>query len=206
MFASARREGNVAATRTHSPGAIIALGIVSILGGVAVLVWPQATLVAVAIILAIELLVVGVVRLVTAFTTSEASGGGRVLLVLLGVLAILAGIIFLRHPFATITVLGLLLGAFWIVAGVVELFDAVESRGVPGRGWAIAAGVLSVVAGIFVLAFTGASLVVLVWLLGLQLLLYGVLTIGRGTVMRRARHVSRAEPTVPGGAADVTGH
>lgn len=204
MFETARRQGNVAATRTHSPGAVIALGVVSILGGVAVLVWPQATLVAIAFIFAIELLVVGVVRLVTAFTTSEASGGGRVLLVLLGVLAILAGIIFLRHPFTTIAVLGLLLGAFWIVAGVVELYGAFEARGVPGRGWGIAAGVLSIVAGIFVLAFTGASLVVLVWLLGLQLVLYGVLTICRGNTLRRARHASRAEPTVPGGA--VTGH
>lgn len=206
MFETARRDENVAATRTHSPGAVIALGVVAMLGGVAVLVWPGATLVAIAVIFAIELLVMGVMRLVTAFSTSEASGGGRFLHVLLGVVAILAGIIFVRHPFATIAILGLLLGAFWVVVGVIELFDAVAARNMPGRGWAIAAGAVSLVAGVFILAFTGASLVVMVWLVGLQLLVYGAVTIVRGNELRRARHATRPEATVPGGAAGVTGH
>lgn len=206
MFETTRRDESGAVSQTHSPAAVIALGVVAMLGGIAVLVWPQATLVAVAVIFAIEVLVAGVMRLVTAFRMPEASGGQKFLLVLLGVVAILAGIIFLRHPFGTITVLGLLLGAFWVVTGLIELFDAAGARNMPGRGWAVAGGVLSLVAGVFILAFTGASLVVLVWLLGLQLLAYGAITIVRGNKLRQHRHATRAEPTTPGGPAAAPGH
>jgi uncharacterized membrane protein HdeD (DUF308 family) len=164
------------------------------------------SLFAVAVIVAVELLVLGVMRLVAAFSMPEASGGGRVLLVLLGVVAILAGIVFLRHPFQTIAILGLLLGAFWVVDGVIEVFDAPAARNTPGRSWALSGGVLMIVAGVFVLAFTRAGLIALIWLVGIQLLGYGALTVVRGNELRRARHVSRPEPTVPGGAAGVTGH
>lgn len=206
MFETARREKTDVGTRAHSPGAIIALGVISILGGVAVLVWPGITLVAIAVIFAIELLVLGVMRLVAAFSVPDAGGGARVLLVLLGVIAIIAGIVLVRHPFHTIALLALLIGAFWVVDGLIEVFDAVAARHLPGRSWAIAGGVLMIVAGVFVLAFTQASLIALVWLLGIQLIVYGLLTLVRGNELRRARHAVQPQPTMPGGAAGATGH
>jgi uncharacterized membrane protein HdeD (DUF308 family) len=51
-----------------------------------------------------------------------------------------------------IATLPLLLGIFWIVNGAIEVFTAPSHRRMPGRGWTIFMGLLSVVADVVVLA------------------------------------------------------
>jgi hypothetical protein len=64
----------------------------------------------------------------------------------------------LRHVNVTIAALALLLGIFWIVNGAAELFTAIGHREMPGRGWTIILSLLSIVAGIVVLAYPDISL------------------------------------------------
>jgi uncharacterized membrane protein HdeD (DUF308 family) len=173
----------------------VAFGAVSMIAGVVVLAWPGATAAVIAIIFALNVLLSGILRVVAAVGSEEAGGGGRALLAVLGIMSILVGLLCLRHPFQTVGVLVVLFGLFWIVTGVLETVHAAGSKGMPRRGWAIAAGLLSVVAGIVVLSFTAASVLALVWLLGLQLLIYGAMTISHGWQLRRADH----SVTVPSG-------
>ncbi|NKQ54637.1 HdeD family acid-resistance protein [Amycolatopsis sp. K13G38] len=179
--------GHRAGEMARSGWGVILLGAVSLVAGVLVLAWPGATLLAIAIVFAVQVLVGGVLRLVAALSAEEIRGGGRVLLALLAIVSILAGVLFLRHPFQTLTVLTLLLGLFWVMAGVLETVHAAGARDMPARGWAVAGGVLGVLAGIAVLAYPGMSLLVLVWFLGLELLIYGAFTITRGVRIRAAR-------------------
>lgn len=44
-------------------------------------------------------------------------------------------------------------GAFWTVSGIVETFHALIDSEVISRAWAVASGVLSLVAGIVLLAY-----------------------------------------------------
>jgi len=172
-----------------SPAGIIGMGVLAAAAGVLVLAWPKSTLQVLAVIFALFVLIHGVFRLVAALAVDELSGGGRVLLALLGMLSILIGVLCLRHPFQTLTVLVLLLGLYWILSGVLETVHALGSPGLPGRGWVIGGGVVSVAAGIVVLAVSSATLIVLAWLVGLQLLCYGAITVARGI---QARHDLRA--------------
>jgi uncharacterized membrane protein HdeD (DUF308 family) len=183
--------GDTAGQLARSAPGIIGFGVVSVVAGILVLVWPGATLTVVAVIFGLALLVGGIFRIVTAFSAQEIRGGGRVLLALLGIISILVGILCLRHPFQTIGVLVVLLGLYWVVAGVLEIVHAAGAHEMHSRGWAIGAGVLSVVAGIVLLAFTAASALVLVWLVGLELVVYGGITVGRGVQLRQRAH--RAE-------------
>ncbi|MGH3502088.1 MAG: HdeD family acid-resistance protein, partial [Nocardioidaceae bacterium] len=155
-------------------GWVLAFGVLTLLAGIAVLVWPGPTLVLVALIIGVQLVVAGVFQFVRAFTTHGLEGGTRVLLGVLAVLSFLAGIILLRHPFATVAVLALVLGLFWVVSGVIETFHGIAERHLPGRGLVITTGVLGVLAGIAVLAFPLGSLVALTWLFGAWLVVYGV--------------------------------
>ncbi|MFD9124390.1 HdeD family acid-resistance protein [Kitasatospora sp. NPDC059571] len=163
----------------------LGFGIVTVLAGIIMLSWPEETVRVVAIIIGLQLLVAGVVRFVTAFT-HERSSGSRALYVLLSLLSVLAGVLVLRHQLQTIGLLTLIVGAYWLLAGIVTLFVAIGDRGLPGRGFAIFFGLLGVVAGVLVLAYPVQSAIALARLLGLWLILLGLFEVGMAFVLRSA--------------------
>ncbi|MGI6876703.1 HdeD family acid-resistance protein [Amycolatopsis sp. 3B14] len=175
------------ASAAGSSGAVMAIGVGTIAAGAVVLAWPEATLKVIAVVFGISAIVDGVVRLVSAVSAGDRSAAQRTLPVLAGVLSILVGIVFVRYPFPTLAALTLLLGMFWVVAGLVQIVHGLAERET-GSAWRVASGALALVTGILVLAYTSASLVVLVWILGLQLVLGGALLFGWGLEVRREEH------------------
>jgi uncharacterized membrane protein HdeD (DUF308 family) len=168
----------------RSPMLTIGAGALSIVIGVLVLV-PANTAVVIAWLFAVQMIVTGVLQLIAAFA-GDAGTGGRMLLGLLGALTILVGLLCLRAPLQTVVVLGLLIGATWVVGGVINIFHAINDGPVGERGWGIASGLLSVVGGAVVLIYPGESVVTLAWLLGIVLLVTGVVLVARGLFARRS--------------------
>ncbi|HEV8529754.1 MAG TPA: HdeD family acid-resistance protein [Actinomycetes bacterium] len=158
-------------------GWVLFFGFVTILLGIVVLVWPDKTIVVVAVLFGIQLILAGIFRFISALAIDDAPGGTRVLLALLGVLSFIVGIYALRHVNVTIVALALVLGIFWIVNGVIELFTAIGHREMPGRGWTIILSLLSIVAGIVVLAYPDISLQALAVVLGIWLVALGIIEI-----------------------------
>ena len=152
------------------------------------LAWPGRTLIVVAVLFGIQLVVTGIFRFVAAFASEDLTGGTRVLLAVLGVLSLVVGLYAVRHVLVTLLALALLLGIYWIVNGAVELFMALSARGVPGRGWTVVMGVLSVLAGLLVLVYPAISLLTLVVVLSVWLLVLGLMEI---TLAIRARSAGR---------------
>jgi uncharacterized membrane protein HdeD (DUF308 family) len=138
----------------------------------------------------LQLFVGGLFSLVRAFTRS--GEGSRVLLAVLGVLGILVGIFVLRHLFQTVVILVVLLGVYWVLHGIIEFFVAVDQRGMPARGLNIAMGILSFIAGVIVLSWPSPTLLVLIWVLGLWLVVYGLVGIADAFMVRRAVETARA--------------
>jgi uncharacterized membrane protein HdeD (DUF308 family) len=171
-------------------GWVMAFGLITFAAGIAVLVWPGETLLVVAVLFGIQLIVTGLFRFVAAFATSDLTGGTRVLFALLGVLAVIVGLYAVRHALLTLLALILLLGIFWVVHGAIEAFAALSQRDMPERGWTIAMGVLSVIAGIIVLAFPGLSLVGLAVILGIWLAIYGVMEVVASFRLRTVGHAA----------------
>jgi uncharacterized membrane protein HdeD (DUF308 family) len=169
-------------------GWVLAFGIITLLVGIVTLAWPGRTLIVVAVLFGIQLVIMGIFRFVAAFAAGDVGGGTRVLYALLGVLSLIIGLYALRHVLITLLALALLLGIFWIVSGAVELFNALAHSEVQHRGWLIFMGLLSVVAGIIVLAYPGISLVTLAIVLSIWLLIYGAMEI---VVAFRIRSLAR---------------
>ena len=162
-------------------GWLLTFGIVTVLVGIAALAWPGPTILVIAILFGAQLLVNGVYRFIHALT-SEAD---RTLpQILLAVLAIVAGLLVLRAPAGAALLVPIVLGLFWTVSGLIETFHALTSRDVPSRGWTAIVGVLSVVAGVVVLAYPGIGLVTLTYLFGAWLVIYGAVAILRALRMR----------------------
>ncbi|GAA2986550.1 HdeD family acid-resistance protein [Actinokineospora diospyrosa] len=151
-------------------------GVLMVGVGIAALVWPEASLVLLALLFAITLLANGVVRVLQAITDGSESGGGRVLLGVLGAFSLLVGLLCLRSPSQTLALFAVLVGSWWLVGGVLAVVAALGDRGGEGRGWSVALGVLSAVAGGYVLLQPGISLAALELALGVSLIVLGAIT------------------------------
>jgi uncharacterized membrane protein HdeD (DUF308 family) len=172
-------------------GWVAAYGIITVLAGLAALVWPAPTIVVLAVLFGIQLIVAGVYRFIAAFGAADASGVARVLYALLGIFSIIVGLYALRHVLLTIVALPLILGIFWVINGVIELFTALVHREMPGRGWIGVTGVLSILVGLLALSYPAITLLGLTLVLGIWLLVLGISQIGLAfrlrSIARRAR-------------------
>jgi uncharacterized membrane protein HdeD (DUF308 family) len=169
----------------HSTTPTIVAGAVSVLVGVAVLVWPDVSVVVLAWLFGIQLIIAGILQLVAAFWRDDGVAA-RVLLGLAGAFSILVGLLCLRGPLQTAVLLGLLVGATWVVTGIIGIVHAIGAGHDHGRGWGIASGILSTIGGAIVLLYPGASIVVLTWLVGIVLLVTGLVVLVQGFTARRS--------------------
>jgi uncharacterized membrane protein HdeD (DUF308 family) len=159
----------------------LVLGAVAFVVGLLVVAWPDATVAVVAVLFGINLLFDGFMRVLQAILTPAAGTAPRVLYGLLGIVSIVIGVLCLRNLLQTVAVLVLLVGLFWLIAGIVEIVVALSS-GPPSR-WtartalALGTGIVAVLAGVVVLAYPQVTVGTLVVLLGASLLVYGVVSV-----------------------------
>lgn len=200
-----RREAAAAAgwaTATSSSGwsgALIAMGILSIVLGILVLAWPGATLLVVAITFGLQLIVAGAVRLSMSRDLPSDPGWLRPVSMVLGVLSIVAGIICLFRPGTSLFVIAIFIAAGWIAEGFAALAQGFGSERTTGaRVFLIVSGVVSVIAGFVVAIFPGSSLVLLARIAGIMLILIGIAELVTAFMARRAgRSGSSGSPAAP---------
>ncbi|MFH9571864.1 HdeD family acid-resistance protein [Streptomyces sp. NPDC017230] len=169
--------------------------VATLVPGVLVLVWPEATLHVLAVLIGLYLLLTGVFRFVAVFARE---GHERLPGLLLAVLYLLAGVLCLRNPLQTIAALSLIVGMVWLVSGILTLYAALVTENLPHRGLVMGMAVLAVVAGIVVLALPAESARALTRLLGLWLVLLGlaeaVVALGWRSALRGARPPKAGSP------------
>src|SRR6478735_3471506 len=150
-------------------GLVLAYGILTLGFGIALVVWPHASVTVFTVLLAIQLIIAGIFRISAALSVSRSDGGVRALIGLSGGLALIVGLLILRDPLQSVLVLGIILGVFWVIAGVIDIIGAFISPPASGRGWEIFSGDVSVLAGGFLLVYTDLSLMLLVVFVGIWL-------------------------------------
>lgn len=156
----------------------LAIGTVAVIVGIVLLVWPEATVTVLAILLAIDFLLVGLVLLTTSIAL-EGTAGEKVLGALLAILAMLAGVAMLGRPLHAAAVIVVVVGAFWVVGGVLEFFLGLFGGGGP-RWLVVLNGLISLGFGIVMLSWPGPTLSVLIWLIGLWSVAAGLVWLIRG--------------------------
>jgi uncharacterized membrane protein HdeD (DUF308 family) len=149
---------------------LLGAAIATLVPGILALVWPDVTLHVLAVLIGLYLLVIGGFRFVAVFGRDS----DRVPGLIVAVLCVLGGVLCLRNPLQTISALSLIVGAVWLVSGIVSLYSAIATKNMPHRGVVMAVAVLGIVAGIVVLALPAESARALTRLLGLWLVLMGL--------------------------------
>jgi uncharacterized membrane protein HdeD (DUF308 family) len=171
-------------------------GILALILGVLILYRPGASILAAAILFGIYLLITGIAQVIFAFSL-HISAGGRVLLFISGAASLVLAVLCFRHFNSDDEAIAVVLLAIWIsigfiFRGVATTVAGISDPGMPGRGWQIFMGLVSLLAGIVVLGWPLASLLVLALVVGIWLIVIGVAEIITALRVRRAsKTVSR---------------
>ena len=113
--------------------------------------------------------------------------------VLEGVAGIAAGVFALLFPTLAAEILVLIIGAWAIVTGVLEIVMAIRLREkIEGEVWLGLAGVASILFGVVLFLFPAAGALSLVWLIGAFALVFGAFLVALGFRLRRIHQ--RAKP------------
>lgn len=161
--------------------ALLAGGLIAIVFGIAVLVWPGKTAAVITGVLAVWAILAGLIYIAMSIVSSGQSTGSRVGHGLLGLLYVAAGIYAFVAIQSTTIVLAifitLMIGIMWMIEGFTALFALGESN---SKGLTIFFAIISVLAGIALVStpLWGAGL--LWWLVGISLVVLGVLNVARG--------------------------
>ena len=162
---------------------LIIAGVIGAIAGVLAIVYPGLTLLALALIAGINLLILGVMSLVDAFS-SDGDTTTRVLAAVLGLLGIMAGLVVMRRPGESLLAILVVLGIWLVVSGIVDFVRAFAS--VEHRGLRLLMAIVDVVLGGLILSLPNESLTTLAVLIGIAFIVRGVLSVVRGFQLRHA--------------------
>ncbi len=107
------------------------------------------------------------------------------LLILLGIVLMVGGGLALANPFAASLAVTTLVGAFLLLAGVLQLGVALVNSAVPHRLWTGFVGLLGLLAGLSLLTDPLAGVVSLTLLVGIVLLMTGAVRLGMAWRLRQ---------------------
>ncbi len=177
--------------------ATLVSGLLAVALGVAVVVWPGKTILVAAIFFGAYLLVTGISQIVLAFSL-KVSTGGRVLLFISGAASVVLGALALIRITDAVLLLAIWVGVGFVFRGVATAMSAISDPTLPGRAWNIFVGVISLIAGIIVLAAPFESLGTLTLVAGFSLIIIGVMEVVTAFGIRSASNkLAPAAPDTP---------
>lgn len=163
---------------------VVTYGVIAILFGLYSLVWPEASIVALAWTFGVMALAEGVISLFAMFDGN--AHVSRAWLMLYTVASIAFGLLAIAQPLTVAGVLILLLAAWLIVAGIYRIVFAIRVRKlIPNEWLLILSGVLSVLLGVLFAVYPVVGLIAVALWIGAGALIYGVLQVLVGLRLRK---------------------
>lgn len=172
--------------RLHS-GLFTAQGVIILLLGIAAVIWPQISSLAIDVYVGWLFLLSGVVGLAMMFFAPNATGFLWSLLT--GALALFAGVLLLWHPVEGVISLTLVLVAFFIAEGVSQIAAAFVYRSAfpESWGWMIFSGIADLaLAALIIAGWPSSASWALGLIVGVNLITSGVAIIAVASAARRA--------------------
>ena len=173
---------------------LAARGIAAILFGILTFISPGLSLFALVILFGAWAFADGVFNLVMAVRTRKGERWGW--LVLEGVTSIIVGILTFFWPGITALSLLFLIAAWSVVTGIAEVVAAIRLRKLIRGEWLLGlSGVVSIVFGLFLLAFPGAGALAVIFWIGAYSIVFGSLLVALAFRLRAwARDTSHHVP------------
>lgn len=156
-------------------------GLITLLAGVAIMVWPGKTAVIVTGIFAVYTIIAGVVYFGVGIFSAGMGFGARIWRLVLGALFVIAGVVAFSNletfSAAFFVFMAIMIGITWIYEGIAT-FANLGAAG--SKAWAIVFAIMSVVAGLIIVVSSFTSLGgavgaagILWWAIGVAGVVYG---------------------------------
>lgn len=146
-------------------------GIIAVVFGILVLLSPLATILVGVVWLGVFWIVDGVLAVVDGVRRRGTAGAGWE--IAFGLVGVLAGLFLVIQPLQAAGTLLLIAGIWAILGGITIGLGAVKGRGLPGWGWGIAVGAVTLLFGIGMVAWPGLALATFVLLVGWYAIVVG---------------------------------
>jgi uncharacterized membrane protein HdeD (DUF308 family) len=164
---------------------ITARGIVSLIFGVIVVIYPFTAAVALALFFGAYAFADGIFAIVSIFTSRNARAHFWLFL-FEGIAGIAAGILIFFLPELTLYGLVLLVSVWAFITGIFEIISAVKLRKIiDGEFLMIVSGLLSIVFAILVFINPLEGIIVITYLIGFYAVMFGILYVIYGISMRK---------------------
>ncbi len=150
-------------------------GILAIIFGLLIALYPSITFAILRLIIGIFVLIWGILAVVRTFPQKQAN---RWAIFTGGIIAIILALIILFAPGITETLTAYLIAAWAIIWGIVQIVHSFDARKVVGA-WLVGAiiGIVSAIFGIVLVVWPGLSLMAIISLIGIYLVFFGLLEI-----------------------------
>ena len=159
-------------------------GLAAIALGICAIVWPGMTLLSLVFVFATFTIIDGIASIIIGFR-GEADGTVWWTMVMLGLLAIAAGVFAIAWPGKTFLILAMIIGISAIVRGMFEIYAAIALRKELDDEWILGlSGFMSVLFGGLILFRPGAGLLAITLLIGAYMLALGVFAIALALRLR----------------------
>jgi uncharacterized membrane protein HdeD (DUF308 family) len=171
---------------TLGSGGAIAWAVLLIVFGFLAIALPLGTSIGVVLIVAWLVIFSGATQFIYAFQSKGIGSTAWKLLV--AVAYLIAGIYFLMHPLLGVASFTLALAVFFVAEGVMDLVAYSQVRSVPGSGWILFDGIVTLILGILVWRqWPVSSLWVIGTLVGISMIMTGVTRLSISMAARRLR-------------------
>jgi uncharacterized membrane protein HdeD (DUF308 family) len=177
---------------------VVLRGVLAILFGIAAFAWPGLTWLTLVFLFGIYAVIDGIIAVATGLRHTKDSSRWWIFLVE-GLVSIAAGVLAFLRPGLTSFVLVVVIAAWAIITGVLEIAAAIRLRREITNEWALGlGGLLSIMLGVFLFLQPIAGGLALIWTIGAYAVLFGVLLISLGLRLRKAQIPAKTKSTTDG--------
>ena len=164
-------------------------GVVSIVFGIMVLVWPQVTVVFFVVLFGIYAIVDGVAAGSQWFSARRGPTARRHSgWILAGaIISVLAGLVALIAPGLTALAVALIVGAWALLLGITQVVVAIAARRTASYWWAgLVSGILAILFGMLLVIAPGAGIIGFLGVVGAFVIVIGIVFVLAGVQIRRS--------------------
>lgn len=149
-------------------------GIIAILFGFVIWIWPTITLRILLAAFAVFVIMAGIFAIVAGIRATNTRR--RWFLIFEGVIGILAGAVTLGWPALTARALLFIIAAWAALTGIIEIAGAFQRGQGAAQDWLlVVSGIISLIFAGLLLGLPAAGVLALVWLIGAYVVIYGVI-------------------------------
>jgi uncharacterized membrane protein HdeD (DUF308 family) len=168
---------------------LLVAGIISLVLGIIIVVWPQASTAVLVIIFGIFILLLGIVAFIRSFMLIKKTKSWWVLLIE-GIIGIAAAIVLFVWPGITTAIIAYILGAWLLIIGIIAIVYGSVNKSV----FPILSGILSVIIGLLVLFSSPLyALATLIFVFGILSIIRGVILIIQSIILKKSGPIVAAE-------------